>query len=188
MKILASGYKKFLTLLLGIASGGYLGYLFLTGNFHEVVPDELYRSGQLDPEQIALYQKRHGIRTVLNLRGENTGMEWYDKEIAATKKLGIKHLDFRMSAKRELSTTQALQLIDIMRTAPKPLLIHCHSGANRTGLAAALYLAGVKRRGEEISERQISLRYGHFPLWFSDSYAMDRTFEKMETALFGWPS
>lgn len=178
----------YLALLIAVIASGCFSYLFLLGNFHEVLPKELYRSGQLNATQIAYYKNRYGIRTILNLRGENTHSAWYAEEIDASKKLGLRHINFRMSAKRELSKEQVLELLALMRDAPKPLLVHCHSGANRTGLASALYLAAIKKRGEQASENQISLRYGHFPLWFTDAYAMDRTFENMEQSLFGWAS
>ena len=51
----------------------------MTGNFHEVFPGEFYRSAQIEPGDIARYEKEYGIRTVLNLRGSNRGSEWYDE-------------------------------------------------------------------------------------------------------------
>jgi protein tyrosine/serine phosphatase len=34
-------------------AGLYLGYLHATGNFHEVIAGELYRSAQPSPEQLS---------------------------------------------------------------------------------------------------------------------------------------
>jgi uncharacterized protein (TIGR01244 family) len=165
--------------------GSYLGYLQLTDNFATVVPNEVYRSAQLTSASIHEYAARNGIRTILNLRGDNTGSPWYDREVAAANDIGITHIDYRMSARQELDQKQVEQLIYIMRSAPKPLLIHCKSGADRTGLASALYLAVIAKRGENAAEGQISLYYGHLSLPFIPEYAMDRTFESMEP-LFGF--
>nr|WP_234894951.1 tyrosine-protein phosphatase [Sinorhizobium meliloti] len=60
-----------------------------------------------------------------------------------------------------------------MQTAPKPILIHCQAGADRTGLAAMLYLQQIAGIDEEISERQLSVRYGHIGLpYISAAFAM----------------
>ena len=90
-----------------------------------------------------------------------------------------------MSAARELSMDEAKQLMAIMATAEKPILIHCRAGADRTGLASAIYVAGIARLGEMAAESQISLTYGHLSLFFIGAYAMDRTFEKLEP-MFGF--
>jgi protein tyrosine/serine phosphatase len=177
------GGKAVLRLLvvLVIWAAGYFGYLYVSGNFHVVLPGELYRSGQVTPERLAAYQGRYGIRSVINLRGENAGADWYGKEVEAARTLGMSHFDFRMSAKEHLSVDQADTLISIMRTAPKPILIHCRSGADRSGLTAALYLAAVAGAGERKAERQLSIRFGHvgIPL-LSRAYAMDATWEDLE--------
>ena len=169
-----------LFLMGGLALGGYLAAIHVTGNFNEVVPNELYRSAQLSPAQIALYQQRYGIQTIVNLRGENFGAPWYDAEVGQAKKLGITHVNFRMSAKRELTQAQAAELIKLLAEAKKPILIHCQAGADRSGLASALYLAAVSKRGEAAAESQISIRYGHISLPVSPAYTMDRSFESLE--------
>ena len=124
---------------------------------------------------------------IINLRGANPGLHWYDKEVAEANLLGIRHIDFRMSARRELSRAQAVELIGLMAKAAKPILIHCASGSDRTGLASALYLASIAKLGEEASEGQLSLRFGHLSLPFAPGYAMDRTFEDLEP-YFGFPN
>jgi protein tyrosine/serine phosphatase len=155
-------------------------------NFHTVVPGEFYRSAQPTAALIAEYQEDYAIKTIINLRGENTGSGWYDSEIAEAKKLGIAHVDFRMSARREMTTEQFNQLIDVFQKAEKPILVHCKSGADRSGLVSALYVAAIAKSGEEAAESQISFRFGHISLPISAPYAMDRSFEAFETML-GFP-
>ena len=103
---------------------------------------------QLSGPALADRIRRDGIRSVLNLRGRNDGSDWYETERAVSDRLGIKHLDFRMSAQAELDQPEVEALLAVMRDAPKPMLIHCMGGADRTGLAAALYLAAAGRPAE----------------------------------------
>ncbi|WP_309665794.1 fused DSP-PTPase phosphatase/NAD kinase-like protein [Tabrizicola sp.] len=163
---------------------GHLAYLHLNGNYHPVIADEVYRAAQITPAEIASYQAKDGIRSVLNLRGAFPGEEWYDQEVAASRELGITHVDFKLSASKELSDQQVERLIAVMRDMPKPMLIHCRHGADRTGLAAALYMAAIAGTNERDAESQLSLRYGHFAVpYLSDAYPMDETWERMEPKL-----
>jgi len=177
----------FLVILLAL--GGYAGALQLTGNFHTVLAGELYRASQPSSDQIAAYKEDYGIRTIVNMRGDNTGSPWYDEEVETAKTLGITHINFRMSAKRELSQKQAEELISILRNAVKPILVHCNGGADRSGLASALFLAAVAHKGEAAAEGQLSFLYGHVSIpHISSSYPMDQTFENLESWLGFWGS
>ncbi len=163
----------------------YLGGLMLTGNFHAVVPNEFYRSAQPDAADLD-HAAALGVRTVINLRGAKPGAPWYEAEVAEARKLGITLVDFHMSARHPLSQERAAELLALMLAAEKPLLVHCRAGADRTGLATALYLAGTGR-GEEAAEFQMTPVYGHIPLPILPEYAMDDTFEALE-AWLGFPN
>ena len=193
MLTIASTAKRVAVLLASILSVGvgcaglYLGALQLGGNFHTVVPGELYRSAQPTATLIAEYQENYGIKTIINLRGENIGSDWYDAEVAEASKLGVAHVDIRMSARREMTMEQFNQIIDAFQKAEKPILVHCKSGSDRSGLVSALYVAAVAKLGEEAAESQMSFWYGHIPLSVSARYAMDRSFETFEPVL-GFPN
>lgn len=162
-----------------LAGGIYLGVEQLIGNFHTVVPGELYRSAQLDTRDIEKIKAEYGIKTIINLRGA-TPAPWHADEVATSNRLGIKHIDFALSAGRELTDAQVDDLLDILQNAPKPILVHCKGGADRSGIASALYLAVIAKAGEEAAEWQLSLFYGHFPFPFAPAWAMDETFERLE--------
>ncbi|MBS0231861.1 MAG: tyrosine-protein phosphatase [Proteobacteria bacterium] len=181
-------HRAGIALLAALAVGGaYLGALQLSGNFHTVVAGEFYRSGQLSATQIARYAHEYGLKTIINLRGERARRPWYQAEVREANQLGISHVDFEMSARRELTMMQADALVVLMKRAKKPLLIHCEGGADRSGLASALYLARVARAGEGAAEAQLSIQFGHLPLPFIPEYAMDRTWEALEPSL-GFPN
>ena len=167
-----------------LVCGGYIGYLQLSGNFHEVIAGEFYRSGQPSIAQLDSYIKAHGIRTVINLRGENPDASWYQQEVAQSQSLGITHIDFGMSAGKALTMPETEKLITLLRNAQKPILIHCQGGADRSGLVAVIYLQQIAHIAEDVAERQLSPFYGHVALPFlSRAYAMDDSWETLEKLL-----
>ncbi len=152
------------------------------GNFHAVIPGELYRSAQLSPEQLETYVRDNGIRTIVNLRGENRKSGWYNEEVRTAQRLGIEHVDFKMSARKILTPERADQLVDILRSAQKPILIHCQAGADRSGLVAVIYsqeLAGIDPKQ---AARQFSIAYGHIGIpYLSKTYAMDESLQNLQS-------
>jgi protein tyrosine phosphatase (PTP) superfamily phosphohydrolase (DUF442 family) len=173
--------RSFLAALaaLGVVSGGYAlycGIIIETGNFRAVDPGVLYRSAQLGDQDLQAYARRYGIKSVLNLRGSHPGEAWYDGEMDAVHQLALVHYDYPLSAKRFVTPRQIADLLDIVRRAPKPLLIHCRSGADRSGLVAALYRYAVDGADADNADAQLSLLYGHFPYLTSRSGAMDASF------------
>jgi uncharacterized protein (TIGR01244 family) len=160
-------------------AGGWAGYLRLTGNFHAVEEGVVYRSGQLDGEQLRSRIESNGIRTVINLRGNNSGRQWYDDEMKASAAAGVQHVDFPISAGRDLTDDQLEKLLAILRNSPRPVLIHCEAGADRSGLASALYQLKIANRTALEAASQLSFRYGHFPWFGNRTAAMDRTFERI---------
>jgi len=156
--------------------GGYWGILQYEGNFHTVSAGVLYRSAQPNKNELKAAVAEYGIKSVLNLRGANAGSPWYDDEIAASGKLGLAHFDYPISAKRFVTSKQIAEILDIVRQAPKPLLIHCKAGADRAGLVAALYRFAETGASAADADRELSLVYGHFPYLTSRSGAMDDSF------------
>jgi hypothetical protein len=77
----------------------------------------------------------------------------------------MRFYDLPLSATRRPTRSQLLTLIDVLQHCPYPLLIHCKSGADRTGLASALYLMVCR---DELPERALgafTVEYGHIPLF-----------------------
>lgn len=165
--------------ILAAGAGGWAGYLRLTGNFHPIEAGVIYRSGQLSGSQFADRIEENGIRTIINLRGNNIGQPWYDAEMKASQAAGVQHVDFALSAGRELTDDQVTQLTGLLRDSPRPVLIHCEAGADRSGVASALYKLLVAKRPAQEASEQLSFRYGHFPWLTSRTAAMDRTFERV---------
>lgn len=175
-----------LIVALALTPGVILAYqalLRMTGNFRTVIAGELYRSAQPTREHLQSYVDAAGIRTVINLRGAQPGAEWYDleRDLAAARHLVM--IDFPMSAGEPLSAERAAELIALFRRSPKPILLHCKTGADRTGLASVIYASQVADLDEHRAEKELSPIYGHFGIpFFSPTYAMDRSWEALEVA------
>lgn len=163
---------------------GFLGYQQYSGNFHAVIEGEVYRSAQMKGDQLAQYTEKAGLKSVLNLRGASPDADWYKAEVADSARLGLVHADFKLSASRQVSNDEAAELIALMKTLPKPLLIHCKQGSDRTGLLAALYLASIKGVDVDTADNQLSIAYGHFSVpYLSAAYPMDESWNRLEVAL-----
>ena len=59
--------------LFAASAGSWAGYLRLSGNFHAVEEGVIYRSAQLSGDDFQNRIRTYGIRTIINLRGENSG-------------------------------------------------------------------------------------------------------------------
>jgi protein tyrosine/serine phosphatase len=147
------------------------------GNFHEVEKGAVYRSSLLGSEKLEQAIDRLGVKTVLNLCGEQPGVEWYEGEVEVSRRRGIKFLSMGLSANTALDASQLVKLTEALRDAPKPLLIHCRAGSDRTGLASAIYVA-THGGSYHDAQNQLSLYYGHFPYLGSKSAAMGISLER----------
>lgn len=174
MKKIKNYVKLFsLLLFLALASWGY--YVAFAGNFATVEKGELYRSAQLDGEDIRYYVKKYGIKSILNLRGSDTD-KWYQEEVQTSKEIGVVHYDLTLSAYHEPKKEDMDTLVNILKTAPKPLLIHCYGGADRTGLAVSLYEFIVKKESASKAKENFSILHGHLPYFSNETIAMDKAF------------
>ena len=135
-----------------------------TGNRGVVERGAVYRSGQLTPAGLRRAIEANGIRTVLNLRGSNPSQDWYRGERAATLERGCTQVDFAMASDLYLSRAQARCLVEVLDFSPRPMLIHCQWGAERTGLAAAF--ADLLRTGGSVESArgQFSIRHLYLPI------------------------
>ena len=162
-----------------IVLGSWAVALQLSGNVHVVEPGQLYRAAQLNGAELDDVLNRYGIRTIINLRGVHAGQRWYDDEVAVARQRGLIHVDVPMSATREPDEATLQTLMLALRDSPEPILVHCQSGADRTGLASALFELVGAGRPSSVAAEQLSFRYGHFPWLGSRTDAMDRTFERL---------
>lgn len=170
-------WRAFVTFLaLMVALSFYVIDTIYHANFHVIVNGEAFRSGQMSAEQLARVIQKNGIKSILNLRGENPTTSWHRAEIATTAKWNVVHYDWGFGSGDELSVEKMNDLVALLRATPKPVLIHCQAGADRTGLASALYCYAVEKQKPEIAGQQLTVWYGHLPFYWLKAQAMDDSF------------
>jgi len=112
-------------------------------NFGVVRRGLLYRSAQPSRRGVAVLAKRHGIKTIVNLRPptEKAEVGWYQAESDAARRHGIVLIDLPVRAGVIPSDRDVRAFLDICRDPDNyPILVHCEAGAVRTG-----FLVGVFR-------------------------------------------
>ncbi len=129
-------------------------------NFSTVLPGRLYRSNHPTPGQLAAATRRHGLTTLINLRGRRfCGSDALSRDAAA--RLGLRHVDMAFESRGAPHRDRILRFHDIFRSLDGPAMMHCKSGADRAGLAsglAVLFDGGTTRQ----ALAQLSWRFGHW--------------------------
>lgn len=127
-------------------------------NFAQVA-DGVYRSNQPTHARFAQY-KAMGIKSVLNLRGPDKFSPYlFEQEACAQYDLTL--VDAKIYARRPASKAEFLHLLDTFETIEKPFLMHCKSGADRAGLASALWLLVKEDAPLEVAQKQLAARFLH---------------------------
>jgi len=168
--------------LLMLLPAGYFGvYMPVQGNFHPITPGEAYRSAKLDREKLEHYIKKYNIKSIVNLIGEDPRKPWYQEELQVSAEHNVKHYDITLSATQEPTDDDVRKLVEIFQHAPRPVLIHCKGGSDRSGLAAAMWKVIIDKEPKSEARKQLSILYGHLPI--GKTSAMDHFFEQWEPAL-----
>jgi len=134
-------------------------------NFHWIVPGEAARAAQAYAGFLGPFLKRHGIRSLINLRGPNPKYGWwrYEREVAEAS--GAMHIDVTLDSRHLPRRDMLAALFEAFDKAPKPFLVKCSGGQDRTSLAAALYLIHRDGWGALAQAEQQFSRFPflHFP-------------------------
>ena len=140
----------------------YLGVL--NDNFRVVDRGKFYRSGQMSPRELRETVSAYGIRTIVNLRGMSVD-PWHSQEVKAVSELGVRYVEIALSATSLPPPERAADLVRAFREGPYPMLIHCKGGADRTGLACAIYEMVVAHHSlDEALRAQLTWQCRHLPI------------------------
>jgi protein tyrosine/serine phosphatase len=127
-------------------------------NFDQIAPG-VYRSNQPGHWRLKRYRAM-GIKTVLYLRASSE--KWaFHFERESLDSLGMTMISAPLHS-RSAPTRDAVQgLIAAFRSIEKPFLMHCKSGADRAGLASAIYLMVIMGKDVNAARKMLSPRYIH---------------------------
>jgi hypothetical protein len=134
-------------------------------NFHWVVPGQAARAAQAYAGFLGPFLKRHRIAAVINLRGPNPDWRWWHYEKRVCARRSIAHFDVMLSSRRLPTRQMLVNLIAAFDAAPRPLLVKCSGGQDRTSFASALYILHTQGWGAlEAAEGQFARwPYLHLP-------------------------
>src|SRR5476651_516837 len=129
-------------------------------NFHWVVPGDAARAAQAWAGRLTGFLKKRGIRAIINLRGRNDDLSWWKNETRAAQKAGAAHFDAMLDSRKLPTKAMLADLIAAFDAAPKPFLLKCSGGQDRTSFAAAIYLI---HRGGWNAMAEAEAQYARFP-------------------------
>lgn len=101
----------------------------LPDNFHKISSD-VFRSEQPSAKQMQ-YLDKLGFKTVINLR------LWHNDQ-DEIKDTGISEVWIKLRA-GNIIDEKVIEILQAIRKSPKPILIHCWHGSDRTGVIIAMY-------------------------------------------------
>ena len=128
-------------------------------NFHPVIEGQVYRSAQMSPATFKKKVAEYGIKTVVNLQRPKRNDGAWIMERATAALMGAEHHDIDMDLTFSPRIDQVRQLRDLLVNAPKPILVHCRAGADRTGLAAVMVKLLDGHSSLQEAREQIGLKY-----------------------------
>jgi protein tyrosine phosphatase (PTP) superfamily phosphohydrolase (DUF442 family) len=130
-----------------------------------VEPGRIYRSGQLSRHLVRRMLEDHRIRVVVDLTEIDLHDADQSAERDALRQLGIESRRFPLVGDGTGDLRQYAAAIRAICTAVasgKPVLVHCHAGAQRPGGVIAAYRLLVQHRSPEEARREM-IRYGWDP-------------------------
>jgi hypothetical protein len=138
----------------------HLRDLVIPTNFGVVEDGQIYRSGQLAPTLIKKVLLKHNIKAIVSLSGDTS-----EAERKTAEELGIERKIFSLRGDGTGNVNdyaRSIAAIYQFQKEGKPVLIHCRSGAHRTGAVIAAYRLIVQKKDIH-SVRAEMIHYGFDP-------------------------
>jgi hypothetical protein len=120
----------------------YLVERYGYGNFGVVVEGEVFRSAQPRPSQLESWAEEYSLRSVVSLRASHR-KDFHAAEREKAAALGLTIHEVAMTARRRPGLIELRELVHILESGRRPMLIHCRGGVDRTGVASVMAAMAV---------------------------------------------
>jgi protein tyrosine/serine phosphatase len=162
-RILGAGIAISITIAAGLVVWNQVRYRFIPRNYGAVEPGQIYRGGQLSAGLVTQWLSAHSIDKILFMSIDKENRPDVQAELAAARALGIERLNLPLGGKGTGDPMQYVLAIEEMAESVRQgqqVLVHCHSGAQRTGGAVALYRVLVQGwAGEDAYEEMLTFKH-----------------------------
>ncbi len=132
-------------------------------NFHRI-SDHAFRSSQPTMWQLRRMVKKHGIQTILNLKGANPNSAYWAIERAQCEKLGITLIDIDIRSREAPRPEDLRRAKALFASIAYPMWMHCKAGADRAGIYATFFQHFHQQIPIEHTNQLRLWPYGHFRL------------------------
>lgn len=124
------------------------------------ISNDLYRSAQ--PERIGFTAlQKMGVKSVLNLRE-------FHKDTRKARHTQL-HLMAYPVAAGEVTAADVENCLALIAGAPKPVLVHCWHGSDRTGIVVAAYRIVYENWSVADAEKEFrDERFGYHEFWYGN--------------------
>jgi protein tyrosine/serine phosphatase len=112
---------------------------FVPKNFDAVEPRKVYRSGELTSAAMKRVLEDHDITLVIDLGAHHAGSDGSRREARTVELLGARRVLLPLFGDGTGDPNRYVEALRQMQGADGPVLVHCAAGAQRTGVAIALY-------------------------------------------------
>jgi tyrosine-protein phosphatase SIW14 len=142
------------------------------------ITDQLYRGAQ--PRGGGLEQKKFGITTIVDLRGEDSGRRDLEKREAES--LGIHFVSIPVSGWSPPSSDQVAQFLSLFgKDSRERVFVHCRLGEDRTGVFVATYRMAVQKWPSEEAINEMYF-FGFNGFWHRAMISFVREFPALLTS------
>jgi protein tyrosine/serine phosphatase len=128
-------------------------------NAHQISP-RLWRTNQPSPDQLRRWRDEHGVRTIINLRGD-TPASFTALEKQACVDLGLDLHFLKIESRGAPDPALLKEARDVFGRIAYPALLHCKSGADRAGLMSVFFLYCIEGVPLAEARKQLSNKYLH---------------------------
>ncbi len=141
------------------------------------VSDSLYRSEQPNKRGFRELEKA-GVKTVINFRRDVDDARKVKKTGLLTERIPLKA--------SEMTESHIIEVLQLIHKSPKPVLIHCWHGSDRTGIMTAAYRVVFEGWPKEKAVKEFRYPdFGYHEKWYPNlvDLIMDLDTEKIRREL-----